>query len=55
MRRRAIVVGLATAGLVLAGASARAQDLPVDLELVLAVDVSGSVDDVEANQQRQGY
>ncbi|MCS6778225.1 MAG: DUF1194 domain-containing protein [Geminicoccaceae bacterium] len=55
MRRRAIVVGLATLGLVLAGASASAADLPVDLELVLAVDVSGSVDDVEANQQRQGY
>lgn len=55
MRRRAIVGGLATAVLILASASASAADLPVDLELVLAVDVSGSVDDVEANQQRQGY
>lgn len=40
----------------LAAAVAPAQDrLPVDLELVLAVDVSGSVDDVEARQQREGY
>ncbi|MCS6876967.1 MAG: DUF1194 domain-containing protein [Geminicoccaceae bacterium] len=36
-------------------ASAPAAEVPVDLELVLAVDVSGSVDDVEAHQQRQGY
>jgi hypothetical protein len=34
---------------------ARAADLPVDLELVLAVDVSGSVDPEEAMLQRQGY
>ena len=27
----------------------------VDLELVLAVDVSGSIDSQEANLQRQGY
>ncbi|HEX9809253.1 MAG TPA: DUF1194 domain-containing protein [Alphaproteobacteria bacterium] len=33
---------------------ARAQT-PVDLELVLAVDVSGSMDEVEAELQRQGY
>jgi hypothetical protein len=31
------------------------EDLAVDLELVLAVDVSGSVDSVEASQQREGY
>jgi hypothetical protein len=31
------------------------QDLPVDLELVLAVDVSGSIDPDEATQQRAGY
>ena len=37
-----------------AGAS-QAQELPVDLELVLAVDISGSIDEVEAQQQRQGY
>ncbi len=29
--------------------------LPVDLELVLAVDVSGSIDEEEARLQRQGY
>ena len=32
-----------------------AEDLPVDLELVLAVDVSGSIDAEEARQQREGY
>src|ERR687898_2977282 len=35
--------------------SAVAEDLPVDLELVLAVDISGSVDEVEAQLQREGY
>jgi len=52
MRRRTVLGGLA-AGL---ATPARAQgELPVDVELVLAVDVSGSVDDVEASQQREGY
>jgi Protein of unknown function (DUF1194) len=37
------------------GSVARAADLPVDLELVLAVDVSGSIDAEEARQQREGY
>jgi hypothetical protein len=37
-----------------AAAPARA-DVPVDLELVLAVDISRSVDDVEAKLQREGY
>ena len=32
-----------------------ASQVPVDLELVLAVDVSGSVDPVEAALQREGY
>jgi hypothetical protein len=32
-----------------------AEEMPVDLELVLAVDVSGSVDQWEAQQQRDGY
>ena len=40
---------------VAAWSSARATELPVDLELVLAVDVSGSVDAEEARQQREGY
>jgi Protein of unknown function (DUF1194) len=35
--------------------SAAAEDLEVDLELVLAVDISGSVDEVEAQLQREGY
>lgn len=34
---------------------ASAQEMVVDLELVLAVDVSGSVDSYEARQQREGY
>ena len=44
------------------GSAARAQDgappsgaLEVDLELVLAVDISGSVDGFEGQQQRDGY
>ena len=36
-------------------APAGAQDLEVDLELVLAVDISGSVDEAEARLQREGY
>ena len=32
-----------------------AAEVPVDLELVLAVDISGSVDAEEARQQRDGY
>jgi Protein of unknown function (DUF1194) len=43
-------------GLVLGVAMhAAAEDLPVDVELILAVDISGSVDEVEARQQREGY
>lgn len=53
MNRAGWIVGGLTA-LAMAG-SVAAQDLPVDLEIVLAVDVSGSVDDVEAQQQREGY
>lgn len=41
--------------LFLCAAPARAQDRPVDLELVLAVDVSGSMDADEKLLQRQGY
>ncbi len=36
-------------------APAKAQDRPVDLELALGIDVSGSVDPEEAILQRQGY
>jgi hypothetical protein len=52
MRRRTVLGGLAAG---LATPASAQGELPVDLELVLAVDVSGSVDEVEANQQRQGY
>lgn len=39
----------------LSPAIAAADDLPVDLELVLAVDVSASIDGAEVNLQRAGY
>jgi hypothetical protein len=57
MKRRTALVGSLAA---LAGvASARAQTsgsaTPVDLQLVMAVDVSRSVDEVEAELQRRGY
>ena len=39
----------------LAPANARTETLPVDLELVLAVDVSGSIDAEEMKLQRDGY
>ena len=48
----AIAVALAIAS---AAPSARAADIPVDLELVLAADISGSMDHVELALQRQGY
>ena len=50
-RRLAMLVGM-LAGL---AAPARAGEVPVDLELVLAVDVSGSIDEAEAQLQRDGY
>ena len=53
MRRRTLLV--ATSGAVLAAnGSARAQE-PVDVALVLAVDVSRSIDEDEAKLQREGY
>lgn len=39
----------------LTAAADAARRVAVDLALVLAVDISGSVDDVEARLQRQGY
>lgn len=39
----------------LIGRSGVAAELPVDLELILLVDVSGSVDQQEAELQRRGY
>ena len=50
-RRLAMLVGM-LAGL---AAPARAGEVPVGLELVLAVDVSGSIDEAEAQLQRDGY
>lgn len=43
------------AAVLLAPLPVQAQEVPVDLELVLAVDISGSVDEVEAQLQREGY
>jgi Protein of unknown function (DUF1194) len=52
MKRRSALVGsLATLTL---STSARAEP-PVDLQLVLAVDVSRSIDEIEADLQRRGY
>jgi hypothetical protein len=45
----------AAVGLACAGPAAAAQGEEVDLQLVLAIDVSGSIDDVEAQLQRNGY
>ena len=57
MKRRTALLGslaAATAASTVA-TTARAADLPVDLQLVLAVDVSRSIDEVEAELQRRGY
>ena len=51
-RRQALVGSLAALGV---ATSARAADTPVDLQLVFAVDVSRSIDEVEAELQRRGY
>ena len=53
MKRRTALVGSLAA--FAAATSARAADLAVDLQLVLAVDVSRSIDEVEAELQRRGY
>jgi hypothetical protein len=51
-RRLAVVLA---AIFVATAAAAAADDMPVDLELVLAVDVSGSMDEGERALQRDGY
>lgn len=51
MRRRSLL----TASAALAATSARAEPEPVDVLLVLAVDVSRSIDEDEARLQREGY
>lgn len=52
---RAARVATMVVCLVLLAAAGRAEPLPVDLELVLAVDVSRSIDDEEYTLQKQGY
>jgi hypothetical protein len=52
MRRRTALVGSLAA---LAGATPARAETPVDLQLVMAVDVSRSIDEVEAELQRRGY
>jgi hypothetical protein len=52
MKRRTALVGSLA---VLASGGAAKADTPVDLQLVLAVDVSRSIDEVEAELQRRGY
>jgi hypothetical protein len=52
---RASAVCLLVGGLLAACPVLAQEELPVDLELVLAVDVSGSIDAGEARQQREGY
>jgi len=52
--RRALL-GLTVVVAVLAGLRHPAFAMPVDLELVLAIDVSYSVDADEARLQREGY
>ena len=52
MKRRTALVGSLA---ILASGGAAKADTPVDLQLVLAVDVSRSIDEVEAELQRRGY
>ncbi|WP_424811009.1 DUF1194 domain-containing protein [Roseococcus sp. YIM B11640] len=53
MRRRSLITGSAAAAL--APRLARAEPEPVDVLLVMAVDVSRSIDEDEAKLQREGY
>ena len=55
MRRLTLLLALLMIGFVRLGPQAGADPLPVDLELVLAVDVSRSIDDDEYALQKQGY
>ena len=52
MKRRTALIG--SLAVLASGGAARA-DTPVDLQLVLAVDVSRSIDEVEAELPRRGY
>ncbi len=56
MKRRTALVGSLIGPLVaLTGATPARAEAEVDLQLVLAVDVSRSIDEVEAELQRRGY
>ena len=52
MKRRSALIGSLAA---MATATSTRAETPVDLQLVLAVDVSRSIDEVEAELQRRGY
>jgi hypothetical protein len=52
---RLIRIALASGMAMLIAVAAQADDTPVDLQLVLAIDVSKSVDRNEASLQRNGY
>lgn len=52
---RAAILAALIAATLAAQANAQAQEVPVDLELVLATDVSASIDPEEAAFQRAGY
>ena len=54
MRRRSLLIASGAAGLLARPWPARAAE-PVDVALVLAVDVSRSIDEDEARLQREGY
>jgi len=55
MRRISATLAACVAALTFSGASAAQELIEVDLELVLAVDISYSVDEEEARRQREGY
>ena len=54
-RRTALLGSLAAATAASTATTATRAETPVDLQLVLAVDVSRSIDEVEAELQRRGY
>jgi hypothetical protein len=55
MRRRSLLAASAAAPALWTARPARAEPEPVDVLLVLAVDVSRSIDEDEARLQREGY
>jgi hypothetical protein len=55
MKRRTALLGSLAAATASTATTAARAETPVDLQLVLAVDVSRSIDEVEAELQRRGY